>query len=155
MSKPILHRAPDALLDRVNAWALTHGEVNRTVAINLLIANALDADEAAEMRAEIQGLREMVVKLATTHAERPKGIEGPYSFPPPPFVPRDPEFAPATSFRGLGPSALNVTRHYTACIGCGVYENARDAVENSVAPMSNADIPLIAKTARNDYKKDI
>ncbi len=154
MSKPFLHRAPDELVSRVEAWALTHGKVNRTVAINLLIANALEADERAEMRAEIQGLRELVVKLATVHGERAAEIPGRYfegamklnaSLQGRPVWP----FGPECSQCG------NLKNPREACIGCGVYENAREAVEKSVAPLSNADLPLIAKTALNDYRKDI
>lgn len=70
MSTPILHRFPDSLLPKIEAWGKAHGEVNRTVAVNMLLEKALEADEMERMREEIDGLRKMVVNLATLQGRR-------------------------------------------------------------------------------------
>lgn len=71
MSKSILQRIPDALLARVEEWGEAHGEINRTVAVNLLIVKALEADEIKLLHAEIEGLKRTVVKLNRPYAHTP------------------------------------------------------------------------------------
>ena len=75
LSKSFLQRTPDNLLAQVDAWALSHGEVNRTVAINILIVQGLESDERESLRAKVEDLQKEVTKLNSVHMPLIKALQ--------------------------------------------------------------------------------
>ena len=75
MNKSFLQRVPDNLLAQVEAWALSHGGVTRTVAINLLIIQGLESDEREILRAKVEELQREVIKLNSIHMPLIKALQ--------------------------------------------------------------------------------
>jgi hypothetical protein len=71
MSKSILQRIPDSLLVQVDKWAEAHGEINRTVAVNLLIGNGLELDRIKLLQNEVEGLKSTIVRLNKPYVHAP------------------------------------------------------------------------------------
>ena len=67
MSKSILQRIPENLLDQIDSWALAHGEINRTTAINILIVNGLEADGKKILQQKIDALQTEIISLNKIH----------------------------------------------------------------------------------------
>ena len=125
MSKSFLQRVPDNLLAQVEAWALSHGGVTRTVAINILIVQGLEADERESLRAKVEELQREVIKLNSVHMPLIKALQkAAETLTPkldPVMVSLKENIQPECS------DCKNIKDSTGAgCKGCGVYENAEE-----------------------------